>query len=251
MKRGLTIMIAVGLAIFCAVIITIYVSIDSIIIDTIETEGSEITQTKVSVQKADFATSTGLTTLVLMKVENPKGFQSKHAFSFDKIEVWVDPETLAEDILHIKSMVLIAPEIVYEFASSSDNLSILKRYIENSAAKAAAQTAPAKRVIVDNFYVKSGVVVVKAEELRGERKTAKIADIHLKNIGKDENGLLPSELVHQLLIPVLRETTIAALNTDLSLSDLTRNLINGAAHLLDDASGETQKAIQKLKGLLK
>ena len=244
-------MIAVGLAIFCAVVITIYVSIDSIIIDTVETEGSEIAQTKVSLQEADFTTSTGLTTLVQMKVENPKGFQSKHAFSFDKIEVWVDPETLADDVLHIKSMVLIAPEIVYEFANSADNLGILKRYVENSAAKAAAQTVPAKRVIVDNFYVKNGIVVVNAEELRGERKTAKIADIHLRNIGKDENGLLPAELVYQLLLPVLRETTVAALNTDLSLSDLTRNLINGAAGLLDDASEETQKAIKKLKGFLK
>ncbi len=243
MKRGLTIAMAAGLIIFCAAIVTVYVSIGSIIIDTVEAEGSALTQTRVMLKEADFAPNTGLTTLTQLTVANPQGFQSKHAYSFDKIELWIDPESLTKDVLHIKSMVLVAPEIVYELTDTSDNLRTLKRYIENSAEKAARITAPTKKIIVDNFYVRNGVVVVQAAELKGQRKTAQISDIHIKDIGKQENGLLPAELVHQLMLPLLRETTLAALNTDLSLSDQARNILSGAAD-------ETEKAYQSLKNFL-
>ncbi|MBL4906906.1 MAG: hypothetical protein JKX94_05585 [Sneathiella sp.] len=243
MRRGLTILMAAGIVIFCAAIITIYVSIGSIIVDTIEAEGTEITQTKVTLKEAEFSTSTGLTTLLQLQVENPQGFHSKYAYSFDKIELWIDPETLASDVLHIKSMVLVAPEIVYEFTDSADNLRRLKQYVENSVQKATDKTEPVKKIIVDNFYVRNGVVVVQAKELQGERKTAQLRDIHIENIGKNENGLLPSELAYQLMLPLLRETTLAALNTDLSLSDKTRNLLSGAFD-------ETEKAFKSLKNLL-
>ncbi len=244
MKRGFTIMMAVGLAIFCAAIITVYVSIGSIIVDTIEATGSDITQTAVTLKEADFSTTTGLTTLVQLKVKNPNGFKSKHAFSFDKIELWIDPETLGEDTLHIKSLVLVAPEIVYEFTRSGDNLRTLKNHIEASVQIAQKETSPKKKILVENYYVRNGVLVVQAEELKGLRKTAQINDIHVEGIGENEGGLVPAELVYQLMLPLLRETTLAALNTDLSLSDHTRNLLNGAAD-------ETMKAVKSLKNLLR
>jgi len=243
MKRGFTILMAVGLIIFCAAIITIYISIGSVITDTIEAKGSQITQTKVTLKEADFAPSTGVTTLTQLKVANPAGFKTKHAFSFDIIELWVDAETLTSDVLVIKSMVLVAPEIIYEITGSTDNLRTLKSYIENSLTKANSAPFTGKKLIIENFFVRNGVVVVQAAEITGQRKTAQIADIQLKDIGKKENGLIPAQLIQRLMTPLLRQTTIAALKTDLSLSDKTRNVLNGA---LD----ETENAFQALKNLL-
>ncbi len=239
MKRGLTIAMAAGLILFCAAIVTIYVSIGSIIVDTIEAEGTRLTQTGVSLAEADFSPTTGTTTLLHMKVENPKGFSAPHAFNFAKVELWVDPETLATDTLHIKSLLLIAPEIIYELSSSTDNLRTLKSYIQN----ASGAPLSGKKLRIDNFYVKNGVVIVKAKDLQGQRKTARLNDIHLKDIGRQENGLAPAQAIEQMLAPLLRETTLAALNTDLKLSDQARNILNGA---LD----ETEKAFDAIKGLL-
>ena len=239
MKRGLTIAMAAGLILFCAAIVTIYVSIGSIIVDTIEAEGTRLTQTGVSLEEADFSPTTGTTTLLRMKVENPKGFSAPHAFNFAKVELWVDPETLATDTLHIKSLLLIAPEIIYELSSSTDNLRTLKSYIQN----ASGTPLSGKKLRIDNFYVKNGVVIVKAEGLQGQRKTARLNDIHLKDIGRQENGLPPAQAIEQMMVPLLRETTLAALNTDLKLSDQARNILNGA---LD----ETEKAFEAIKDLL-
>lgn len=243
MKRGLTIMMAAGLIIFCAVIITIYISIGSVIVDTIEAKGSQIAQTTVTLKDADFSPSTGVTTLTQFKVSNPTGFQSKHAFSFDTVELWIDPETLASDVLVIKSMALIAPEIIYEIQDSADNLRTLKKYIENSLSNTNSQPFTGKKIIIERFFARNGVVIVHTDELEGQRRTAQISDIQLENIGKKENGLVPAELVQRLMLPLLRQTTIAALNTDLSLSDKTRNILNGAMD-------ETENALQSLKNLL-
>ncbi len=239
MKKGLTIAMAAALVLFCAAIVTVYVSIGSIIVDTVEAEGTDLTQTRVTLEEADFSPTTGTATLLKLKVSNPKGFSSPTAFSFDTIELWVDPETLPTDTLHIRSLIIAAPEIIYELSSSTDNLRTLKHYIENSS----KQSVSGKKLIIDNFYIKNGVVIVQAEELQGERKTARLADIHLKDIGRLENGLTPAEAVQQILTPVLRQTTLAALKTDLNLSDQARNILNGA---LD----ETEKAFNSLKNLL-
>ncbi|MEH6402189.1 MAG: hypothetical protein V7750_02375 [Sneathiella sp.] len=243
MKRGFTILMAAGLIIFCAAIITIYISIGSVIVDTIEAKGSQITQTKVTLKEADFSPSTGVTTLVQLKIANPIGFESKHAFSFDTIELWIDPETLASDVLVIKSMVLVAPEIIYEINESADNLRALKNYIQNSLEKTTSQPFTGKKIIIENFFVRNGIVVVQAAEIKGQKKTAQISDIQLKDIGRAENGLVPAEMMQRLLLPLLRQTTIAALKTDLSLSDKTRNILNGAMD-------ETENAFKSLKNLL-
>jgi len=68
--------------------------------------------------------------------------------------------------------------------------------------------------------------------------------LKLTNIGGDEGGLSPKDLSLRLLLPILRETTIAALNTDLSLSDQARNILNGAMD-------ETESALRLFKNLLK
>lgn len=240
MKRGITITVAALLFLLCAAIIYIYVSIGSVIVETVEERGTAITQTKVFLQEADFSPSTGLTTLLQMKVENPAGFTDKTGLSFDRIELWIDPETLGSDVIVVKSLALIAPEISYEIAAPIDNLRTLKNHIDHSASK----STNGPKIIIENFQVRNGVVVVTANELQGQRRTAQLADIQMQNIGKTEGGLAPAQAISVMLEPLLRNTTLAALETDLKLSDQARNVLNGA---LD----ETDKALKALKNLIK
>jgi len=242
MKKGITIAMAIVLALFVAGIIVVYSSIGSVISETIASKGSEITQTKVTLGEADYSANTGLATLIHMQIENPAGFKSKNAFTFDRIELWIDPETLNTDVINIKAMTLVAPEVIYEISDKSDNLRTLKRYIENSVVKKSLH-GPAKKIIIENFQMKNGVVFVQTDGLNGTKKTAKLADLTLTNLGSASGGLTPKELSLRLLLPILRETTIAALNTDLSLSDQARNILNGAMD-------ETEGALRLLKNLL-
>ncbi|MEH6477929.1 MAG: hypothetical protein V7727_19720 [Sneathiella sp.] len=243
MKKGITIAMAIILALFVAGIIVVYSSIGNVISETIAAKGSEITQTNVTLNEVEYSANTGLATLVHMQIENPSGFKTKHAITFDKIELWIDPETLNTSVIRVKAMTLVAPEIVYEISDRSDNLRTLKRYMENAVVKNSPY-GPDKKIIIENFHMKNGVVFVQTDDLNGSRKTAKLADLKLTNIGGDEGGLSPKDLSLRLLLPILRETTIAALSTDLSLSDQAKNILNGAMD-------ETESALRLFKNLLK
>jgi len=242
MQKGITIAIAIVLAIFIGGIIVIYSSIGSVISDSIVNRGTQITQTAVTLDAVDYSTSTGLATLTNLKVANPSGFKSKYALNFSRVDIWIDPETLSKEKVLIKALTLVAPEITYEISDTTDNLRTLKSYIEASIRRALS-AGPDKKFIIENYIVENGVVVVESADLKGARKTAKLANIRLTNIGQSEGGLRAEQLTQQLLLPLLRETTLAALNTDLPLTDQARNILNGAAD-------ETEKAIQLFKNLI-
>ncbi|MEX0582672.1 MAG: hypothetical protein WD185_03300, partial [Sneathiella sp.] len=73
--------------------------------------------------------------------------------------------------------------------------------------------------------------------------TALLEDLHLENLGQAENGLEPAALIEKIYTSILQATTLAALSTDLNLSDQTRNILRGA-------SDETEELIDHLRNLL-
>ena len=100
-----------------------------------------------------------------------------------------------------------------------------------------------KKIIIDDLYIQNGVVIVQAENLTGNRETALLEDIHLENVGQAENGLEAAALIEEIYASVLQATTLAALSTDLNLSDQMRNILRGA-------SDETEELVNHLRNLL-
>ena len=243
MKKGILAAIAVILLLFIGGIAYIYSSIGSVISDTIAQEGSAITQTKVSVGVSEYSTTSGLATLSQIQVANPAGFKSALALNVGQIDLWIEPESLSTDVIRVKSLILQAPEITYEIVDRTDNLRALKYQIEETIKQTQNQTGE-KRLLLERIQIKNGVVIVKSDDLSGARRTAQLGPITLNNIGLGQGGVSAAELAHLLTLEILRETTIAALNTDLPLSDQARNILNGA---LD----ETKNAVKMFKNLLK
>ncbi|MBO6827125.1 MAG: hypothetical protein JJ879_13040 [Sneathiella sp.] len=242
MQRGLTIAIAIFLLIFCAVIVTIYVSIGSVISDSVRQRTEAITQTPVSVGEVDYSANTGLTSITSAAISNPAGFSSTQAIQFGKIELWIDPETLNTPIIHVKAITISNPEVTYEIQDQSDNLRTLRQQIEYSLRNNKPRPGD-KLFYVENITFAPGTLVIHSNNLTGKRSTATLSKITLSNIGSKTEGVTAERLAYELVLPLLRETTLSALNTDLPLDDQARNLLNGA---LD----ETNKAVDMLKGIL-
>ncbi|MBE7638454.1 hypothetical protein GUA87_16475 [Sneathiella sp. P13V-1] len=242
MQRGLTIIIALFLLAFCAVVITIYVSIGSVIGETLAARGQEITQTPVSVGEVEYSANTGLTSIAGMTIKNPAGFKDLQAINFQAVELLIDPETLNTPVIHVKAVTIKSPEIIYDIQNDTDNLRTLRRQIEYSL-KNNRPKAGDKRFYVENVVFNPGTLVVSSANLTGNKSTAALPEVKLPAIGTRNEGVTPERLVYELIVPLLRETTLAALNTDLPLDDQARNLLSGA---LD----ETEKAIELFKGIL-
>ena len=77
----------------------------------------------------------------------------------------------------------------------------------------------------------------------GKKATAVLDNLHLEDLGQSENGLYPAALIEAIYRPLLQATTLAALSTDLNLSDQALNILRGAGD-------ETEEVIDQIRGLL-
>ena len=234
---------------FCVAIITVYVSIGSVITTAIENYGSAITQTDVTLRETEFSPTTGETELFDLTIASPAPYKAQPAFMSPRIKMQIDPQTVDEDIIVIKRIEIEAPEITYEITKSGDNLRAIRAHIKEAMAVEASVSSPSnhpgspKKFIVNDLYMTNAVIIVQAEDLIGKKATAVLENLHLEDLGRTENGLYPAALIEKIYAPLLQATTLAALSTDLNLSDQALNILRGA-------SDETEEVIDRIKNLL-
>jgi len=250
MRRGLAIAIAAIVVIFCIAVVVVYTSVGSVLVAVVEKYGMEITGSTVTVKEADFEPSTGTGILVNLSVGNPVGYGKENAFFASDIDIQIDPETVSSAVITIKRLKIEAPEVIYEITANGDNLRTLRGHIQNAITQEKSLTRNStpgertKKFIVNDLYINNGVVIVRTEDLDGKRATAIIDNIHLEDLGRDEGGISPAELVDRIYGPLLRATSVAALSTDMKLTDQARNILQGAVD-------ETEDVVKQIKKLLK
>ncbi len=239
MKRGFILFMVALLVLFLGVVVLIYMNIGNVIVAAVEKHGAAITGTTVSLQEANFSPTEGSGHLIGLKVGNPRGFKTEHAFSFDDISFKLDISTLTEDVIVIEEVRIIAPEIIYEIGVNSDNLRALRINIEKAATNPGMET-PGKKMIINDLYIEKGSMWISARNLDGASQTALINDIHMRNIGSADNGLSPARIIQEIVTPLMLEVTLAAIDTELGMEDQMHNVLEGAKE-------ETVKAYEELK----
>jgi hypothetical protein len=230
MKRGLVIggsAIGVIIVVVIAVVVIGLSNIDSIIKEGVETQGSEITQAKVSLKEVEISATDGSGRLAGLVIGNPKGFKTEHAFSLGGIKISLDVGTVMEDKVVIREITIDAPQIIYELGDGGSNLDALKRNVnsylgvDEKSGKAPAGDKPAatkddggKKLIIEHIYIRGGKISVSASMLQGRKITSPLPDLHLKDIGKKEGGASPGEVVNEVITAVQDAATksVASLN---------------------------------------
>jgi uncharacterized protein involved in outer membrane biogenesis len=194
----------------------VYHSLDAQIASAIRRYGSEMTGVPVGLSSAHVAIADGRGTLRGLIVGNPDGFKTKYALSLGEISMTLDIGSLTTDVIRIKELTLIKPEVTYEYASSGSNLEVLQRNIERSIAQQrsdAKNTQSDKKLVIEHLYIKSGTASVSAEMLNGDVLSVPIADLHLQNIGKKSDGTTAGEAMRQIFGPLVQQvgTAVASL----------------------------------------
>lgn len=229
MKRGLIIGGGVFGVIVIAIIVVVVVglsNIDSIIKDGVETQGTKITQAKVTLDEVNIEATSGIGELRGLVIGNPKGFKTDYAFSLGGIKINIDIGTVLEDKIVIREIAIDAPAVTYEIGDGGSNIDALKRNIQKSLGgdgKPAAGEKPAepakgkddgKKLIIDHVYIRGGKVSVSASMLGGRKLTSPLPDLHLKDIGKKKGGATPAEAVAEVMNAVEKAATgaVASLN---------------------------------------
>jgi uncharacterized protein involved in outer membrane biogenesis len=266
------VLIGVGVVVVILAII-VYVafsSLDSIIKAAVEKYGSEITQTKVSLNDVELSVQSGKGTLRGFTLGNPKGFNTASAMRFGEVSVTVDPSTVTGDIIVIKEIRITGPEVTYELSAGGSNFDAIKRNVDAYTGAGAKQPSQEEKeakkegpkLVIDNLYINGGRVNVSADLLKGKSVGGTLPNIHLKDIGKEkkqEKGATPGEVAKKVMDAINTATakTVAALNIEgltKSLEGLSKGTLDTLKKGTDGGTPDSLKkglegAGEGLKGL--
>ncbi|HXZ96664.1 MAG TPA: hypothetical protein VEG37_06420 [Burkholderiales bacterium] len=183
----------------------LYTSLDSVVASAIRKYGSQITGVSVKLASVKIVPADGTASLRGLVVGNPKEFKAEHALSLGEISMKLDIGTLTKEVVLIKEISIINPDITYEYEPRGSNLDAIKRNVdhyvtENLGGKNEPKDkSSAKKFIIENLYVKGGKAEVSSEILKGKTMSATLPDLHLHNIGKKSNGATAGEVTKEVL----------------------------------------------------
>ena len=215
-------------------------NIDRLLRDAIVEYGSAMTQAAVSVEAVKISAS-GEGTISGLEIGNPKGFKTAHAMKLKEFTVAIDPATLAGDVITIKKIAIVAPDVVYEKGDSMTNFDALQKNIADYLGPAKQEeSGPGKKLIVEELSITGAKAEVSAPFMAGDTVSVSLPDITLHNIGKDKGGVTPGEL---------GQAIVGALKKQLTKSVSFDKLGKAAADAAKAAGDAASSAVDKVKSL--
>ncbi|MGO1120461.1 hypothetical protein ACTL6U_17280 [Rhodovibrionaceae bacterium A322] len=242
-------------------------NLDSIVKAQIEEVGSEVTGTALTLDSVEINLGKGQASLVGLELANPSGFSQDQALVFDEVSVTLDLKSLKQDVVVVKEISIIAPEILYEITQSGSNLEAIEKHASQTAggdgqsgsgqSGSSDQQKDDHKMIIENFYLKSAALRMKIPGASKELEAA-IPDLHLTNIGKEENGANPNQVASQLINQLFPHIMASATKLDMKAllgkagldPALANNLqgLNGGSGSLSDTVKDAGNAIKNLLG---
>ncbi len=227
---GVVALVVVGLGVALYLLIS---NLDSIVEGAIEQYGSELAGTAVRVASVSIEITAGRGTIHGLTIDNPRGFESDHAFR------------LAEITLDIDAIVIRAPEATYEMnASGQSNIQIIRGNLERARDSGGAEdtsdqgAGEATRVAIKRLVFEQGKVRAGISAVGGVHATVALPALPMSNLG-GTRGATGAELGRTVLSAYTRQV-LKAVATD-QLDHVIDKELGGAA-------GQASKKL--LRGLL-
>ncbi|MEH6630736.1 MAG: hypothetical protein V7776_07915 [Halopseudomonas aestusnigri] len=213
--------------------IFIYSSLDSIVKAAVESIASDMTQTEVTLNDVEISPTTGQGSLRGFTMSNPDGFNSNEAFQFQEIFVKIDITSLAEDVIVINEIRINAPHITYEVGPKKSNIDTINENAQShsKSGEPAATDEEGPKFIVEHLYLNDGEISVAAAPLGDKTIDLGLPNIHLKDIGKGDNGASP-EVILQAAVGAVTKNITGALGS-VDLKGLAKGVADGVSGVAD------------------
>jgi hypothetical protein len=264
-KKGLLIGGGVLVGIVVVVVIVVLLGLDDIVKVAVERAGSKVTKVEVTLDEADVSPTKGTAALRGLLVGNPPGFKTDSAFALGEISVSLDIGSITEDTILVHEVVVTKPQVTYELdEDGGSNIDVIRANVESHGEKHAAAGSDSggsggsggasddaaseedeRKVIIENLYIRGGMVRVSAALLGGDTMDADLPDIHIADIGKDTGGATPDEVTAIVMEALTGE--IVGFVGNLDLSGVLEGIEDLPAALEDLAGGQIEDAIKELE----
>jgi hypothetical protein len=188
----------------------------------VDTYGPGITKTRVTLQDVRVSLFSGEARLKGFCLGNPRGFKARDAVRVKSIHLDLDEGSLMKDPVIIDRIEIVCPEITYEKANGTDNFSTIidnvRKTVGGSESPQERPRGPrkGKKLIIRDFTIKGGKVILAMPFLGVENVCAALPDIHLKNVGGEKGGASPAKVSEEILAALHGGITSAAVTDALN-----------------------------------
>ena len=205
--------ISATIVLLIVLVILVIMNLDRGIKTAVESIGSQLTQSIVSLDQVDLSLTSAKGSLSGLRVGNPEGFQSANAFTLGEISFAMDPESLASDTIIIESLRIVAPSITMERADGRSNLDQLQSNIASYLGTDSSQEdtgQSGKKFIIRDLRIIDGQVNYAI--LGGEGLQLALPDLQLTDIGDspdDSGGVSGAEAAGAIINAIISATSKA------------------------------------------
>ncbi|MFZ3087802.1 MAG: hypothetical protein WA123_07030 [Methylotenera sp.] len=236
MIKKIGIVFLVLLAIIAGALFWLRSNLDGLVRSAMVKYGSEMTQAKVSVGNAKINAVDGEGVISNFIIGNTNGFKTPYAFKVQEFSVVIDPASLTSDVILIKKITIIAPDIIYEKGKVVTNFDAIQKNIADYLGPSDDTASGGKKLIVDKLVIRKARAQAAAAFMEGEMVAFDLPDLTMRNLGKAKGGITPGEL-GQAVASALKKQLIGAISFD--------KLGNAAKAAAGTAGG----AVDKIKNL--
>ena len=174
----------------------------------IETFGSRLTQTPVTLDDVNISVLSGKGTIKGLYVGNPEGFKKEFILVLEQIEIALDRKSLFSDKLVIDKIHIKQPQISLEQRLNTSNLKELQRNIEGFASSTSKTTREKKtpetkkQLIVKKLIIEDTRIYL---SLIGQELNFTLSRIELDNLRKDNALSSIEQIIHLALSEVAKK----------------------------------------------
>lgn len=215
----------IGILLLAFVVLTF--SLDYLVKSAIESTGSEMLKTEVTVESVSISPFSGSGTIEGLRVKNPEGFDSDYAMVMERFEISLDVGTLLSDTLVINRILIDKPVLSVIQKVPKNNLRMLMKNMEQSSVE---ESTASGGMVIEQLLVRNGRVSVTPNVGGEQSAVVNMDDIELKNLGKSGNGSTFG-VVRQITSRIINEALNSALSGQLEglknkAKDAVKDLFN-------------------------
>jgi len=198
-------------------------SLGPLVASAVRTHGPEITGVTVRLDSVSIAPFSGTASLHGLVIGSPGGFHADHALSLGKFSMTLNLRSLLTNVIVVKRIVIIKPDIMYEIGPGGSNLQAIQRNVDHYTGSSGSAPAKApetpqgggKKFVIRDLVIKDATAEVSTPVLQGKTLSVPLPDLHLHGIGQASNGATAGEAVRQVLGALTKSVTAAVTKADL------------------------------------
>lgn len=237
MIKKLGIAVLVLIAILAGALFWLHGNLDGLLRDAISKYGSEMTQAKVSVGGVKINATNGEGIISDLTIQNPKGFKTPYAFKVKEFVIAVEPTSLTSNVVIVKKINIIAPDVIYEKGDSTTNFDAIQKNITEYLGPSDEQPS-SKKLIVEELTIRNIKAQASASFMAGKTMTVSLPDLVLHNVGKAKGGISPGEL-GQVIAGSLKKQ----LSSSINFNKLSKSIGESAGVAVKSAKDAVGKAL--------